>query len=432
MVEKTKNGAEKKGTPLYVKIFIALFAGIAFGYVLNFMGGVENEIINGYVLPFFQFIGDLFIKLIKMIVVPLVFFCIIDAALSLGDIKKLRSIGVKTIIWFLATGGISATIGLILANIIKPGRGLQLGTAETAMEVKELPGIYQTLLDLIPSNPFQALTSGEMMQIIVFSLFLGFAIISIGKEAQQLCDIISLCSRTMFKVIDMILGIIPYGVFSLMTVALAKYGVAIFGPVLKFILTDYLACITMSTVGYGIFLTVIGKVNPMKFWRKAFEPWMIAFSTCTSSAALPVSMEVAPKKMGVPRDIASFVLPLGCTAQMNGTCAYFGIVVLFAAQLYGVELSIQQQIMLVVQATFLSVGCAATPQIGLVISLTLMTQMGLPLDAYALVAGIYRIIDQIHTSTNSVGDLVASVCISQMEGELDHEIFNQEEAKKAA
>ena len=432
MVETTKNGAEKKGTPLYVKIFIALFAGIAFGYVLNFMGGVENEIINGYVLPFFQFIGDLFIKLIKMIVVPLVFFCIIDAALSLGDIKKLRSIGVKTIIWFLATGGISATIGLILANIIKPGRGLQLGTAETAMEVKELPGIYQTLLDLIPSNPFQALTSGEMMQIIVFSLFLGFAIISIGKEAQQLCDIISLCSRTMFKVIDMILGIIPYGVFSLMTVALAKYGVAIFGPVLKFILTDYLACIIMSTVGYSIFLIVIGKVNPMKFWRKAFEPWMIAFSTCTSSAALPVSMEVAPKKMGVPRDIASFVLPLGCTAQMNGTCAYFGIVVLFAAQLYGVELSIQQQIMLVVQATFLSVGCAATPQIGLVISLTLMTQIGLPLDAYALVAGIYRIIDQIHTSTNSVGDLVASVCISQMEGELDHEIFNQGEAKKAA
>ena len=432
MVEKTKNGAEKKETPLYVKIFIALFAGIAFGYVLNFMGGVENEIINGYVLPFFQFIGDLFIKLIKMIVVPLVFFCIIDAALSLGDIKKLRSIGVKTIIWFLATGGISATIGLILANIIKPGRGLQLGTAETAMEVKELPGIYQTLLDLIPSNPFQALTSGEMMQIIVFSLFLGFAIISIGKEAQQLCDIISLCSRTMFKVIDMILGIIPYGVFSLMTVALAKYGVAIFGPVLKFILTDYLACITMSIVGYSIFLSVIGKVNPMKFWRKAFEPWMIAFSTCTSSAALPVSMEVAPKKMGVPRDIASFVLTLGCTAQMNGTCAYFGIVVLFAAQLYGVELSIQQQIMLVVQATFLSVGCAATPQIGLVISLTLMTQMGLPLDAYALVAGIYRIIDQIHTSTNSVGDLVASVCISQMEGELDHDIFNQEEAKKAA
>ena len=422
---------EKKKMPLYVKIFIALFGGILFGYILNFMGGVENAVINDYILPFFQFIGDLFIRLIKMIVVPLVFFCIIDAALSLGDIKKLRSVGVKTIVWFLATGMVSASIGLVLVNIIQPGKGLQLGTAEADVTVNELPGVYETILDLFPENPFAALTSGEMMQIIVFSLFVGFAIIAIGKTAQPLADMISLASQTMFKIIDMVLGIIPYGVFSLMTVALAKYGVAIFGPVLKFIITDYLSAITMSIVGYGLLLSLIGRVNPVKFWKKAFEPWMIAFSTCTSSAALPVALDVAPKKMGVPKDIASFVLPLGCTAQMNGTCGYFGIVVLFAAQLYGIELSIQQQIMLVIQATFLSVGCAATPQIGLVISLTLMTQMGLPLDAYALVAGIYRIVDQIHTATNSVGDLVASVCIAQMEGELDHEVFNSETPKAA-
>ena len=255
MVEKTKNGAEKKETPLYVKIFIALFAGIAFGYVLNFMGGVENEIINGYVLPFFQFIGDLFIKLIKMIVVPLVFFCIIIDGAFLGDIKKLRSIGVKTIIWFLATGGISANHRSDTCQYYQTGTWLAAGKRRDSNGGERTSGYLPgQMLDLIPSNPFQALTSGEMMQIIVFSLFLGFAIISIGKEAQPLCDIISLCSRTMFKVIDMILGIIPYGVFSLMTVALAKYGVAIFGPVLKFILTDYLACINMSTVGYNIFL----------------------------------------------------------------------------------------------------------------------------------------------------------------------------------
>lgn len=432
MADAAKNETtEKKKMPLYVKIFIALFGGILFGYILNFMGGVENAVINDYILPFFQFIGDLFIRLIKMIVVPLVFFCIIDAALSLGDIKKLRSVGVKTIVWFLATGMVSASIGLVLVNIIQPGKGLQLGTAEADVTVNELPGVYETILDLFPENPFAALTSGEMMQIIVFSLFVGFAIIAIGKTAQPLADMISLASQTMFKIIDMVLGIIPYGVFSLMTVALAKYGVAIFGPVLKFIITDYLSAITMSIVGYGLLLSLIGRVNPVKFWKKAFEPWMIAFSTCTSSAALPVALDVAPKKMGVPKDIASFVLPLGCTAQMNGTCGYFGIVVLFAAQLYGIELSIQQQIMLVIQATFLSVGCAATPQIGLVISLTLMTQMGLPLDAYALVAGIYRIVDQIHTATNSVGDLVASVCIAQMEGELDHEVFNSETPKAA-
>lgn len=423
---------EKKKQPLYVKIFIALFAGIIFGYILNFMGGVENPVINEYILPFLQFLGDFFIKLIKMIVVPLVFFCIIDAALSLGDIKKLRSIGVKTILWFLFSSGIAATIGLVLANIIQPGKGLILGTIENTVEVKELPGVYQTILDLLPSNPFASLTNGDMMPIIVFSLFLGFAIISIGDTAKPLADVISVCSQAMFKIVNMILGIIPFGVFGLMSVSLAKYGLAIFGPVLKFILTDYLAGLIMCSVVYSIFLIFIAKVSPIKFWKKAFEPWMIAFSTCTSSAALPVSMEVAPKKMGVPKDIASFVLPLGATANMNGTCIYFGIIVLFAAQLYGIDLSIQQQIMLVVQATFLSVGCAATPQIGLVISLTLLTQMGLPLEAYALVAGIYRIIDQVHTSTNSVGDLVTAVCISALEGELDRDKFNDMGEEKSA
>ena len=197
---------------------------------------------------------------------------------------------------------------------------------------------------------------------------------------------------------------------------------------LKFIATDYLANAIMVIVVYSVFLRFIGKVSPIMFWKKAFEPWMIAFSTCTSSAALPVSMEVAPKRLGVPKDIASFVLPLGATANMNGTCIYFGIIVLFASQLYGVNLSIEQQIMLVLQATFLSVGCAATPQIGLVISITLLTQMGLPLEATALVAGIYRIIDQAHTSTNSSGDLVTSVCIASMEKELDRDMYNDPNA----
>lgn len=202
---------------------------------------------------------------------------------------------------------------------------------------------------------------------------------------------------------------------------MATYGVAIFGPVLKFIITDYLNAITVSLVLYSLLLRLIGKVSPIMFWRNAKESWIVAFSTCTSSAALPIAMDIATNKMSAAKDISSFVLPLGATAQMNGTCGYFAVVILFSAQLFGVELSIQQQILLCIQATFLSVGCAATPQIGQVISLTLMTQMGLPLEGYALVAGIYRIVDQIHTATNSVGDLVATVCISNMENALDIE-----------
>lgn len=416
--------AGTKKMALHVKIFIALFLGVGFGYVLIFMGGVNNPIINSYVLPFLQFLGDLFLKSIKMVVVPLVFFSIVDAALSLGDLKKLKSIGIKTVFFFLGSSAIAATIGLIYANLIQPGKGVLLSGNVTKVNVKELPGFYKTILDLIPNNPFQSLTNGDMMPIIVFALLMGFAIIKLGDKAKGLANVMSALSMVMFSIINIIIALIPYGVFGLMAVAMAKYGTAIFGPVLKFILADYLSQGTMVVAVYSIFLIGIAKVNPIAFWRKAIQPYIIAFSTCTSSAALPVSMDIAPRKLGVPRDISSFVLPLGATANMNGTCIYFGIIVIFASQLYGIELSLQQQILLVLQATFLSVGCAATPQIGLIISITLLTQMGLPLEATALVAGIYRIIDQAHTATNSSGDLVTSVCIAALEGELDREALN--------
>ena len=192
MADESKKVQSGKTIPLYGRIFIALGIGVAFGYVLNMMGGTHNPVINGYILPFLQFLGDFFIKLIKMVVVPLVFFCIVDAALSLGDINKLKSVGVTTIIWFLVTGMISAMIGLFWVNLIQPGKGLQLGTVTGGVKAKELPGMYQTILDFIPSNPFESLTSGSMMQIIVFSLFIGFAIISLGKK-QSLWGKYSVC-----------------------------------------------------------------------------------------------------------------------------------------------------------------------------------------------------------------------------------------------
>lgn len=417
-----------KELPSYVKIFIGLFLGIIFGYILNIMGGTNNLIINNYLLPFLQFLGDFFIRLIKMIVVPLVFFSIMDAAISLKDINKLKSIGIKTILWFLCTSGVACAIGLVWANIINPGLGVNLSEtqAELSKTAAELPGIYEIFLNLIPNNPFESLTNGEMMQVIVFALFMGFSIITLGEKAEPIANLVSIASEAMFKIINIIVGIIPIGVFGLMSVAIAKFGMAIFGPVLKFIITDYIACLTMLGPVYYILLRTVGGVNPKMFYKKAFEPWMVAFSTCTSSAALPISMEVAPKKLGISSEVSNFILPFGATANMNGTCIYFGIIVLFAAQLYGMELTITQQIFLVIQATFLSVGCAATPQIGLIISITLLTQMGLPVEATALVAGVYRIVDQIHTSANSSGDLVASLCIAKINGEFDKEVYYNE------
>ncbi|MFV0518368.1 MAG: dicarboxylate/amino acid:cation symporter [Aminipila sp.] len=411
---------EKKKMSLVKKIFIGLIGGIIFGYVLNFMGGTENEFIAAQIFPFLQFVGNLFIRLIRMVVVPLVLFCIIDAAVSLGDIKKLRTIGIKTIVFFLASGMVAAGIGLVLVNIFKPGLGITIGQIENEIVVNELAGPYDTILNMIPLNPFASLSAGDMLPIIVFSLFLGLSLIALGEKAEPVARGIKVLADAMFQMITMILGIIPYGVFGLMSVALGTYGVEIFGPVLKFIFVDYFANFIMVAVVYTLLLTFIAKVNIKTFWKHAFEPWLLAFSACTTNAALPRSMKAAPR-MGVPREISNFVLPLGATANMNGTCIYFSIIILFAAQLYGIEMPISQQILAAGTATLLSVGCAATPQIGLVISTTLLTSLGFPLDAIALIAGIYRIVDQAHTSTNATGDIVTSLCIASMQGELDRE-----------
>lgn len=409
------------------KIFIGLFLGIIVGYILNLMGGINNQLINDRILPLFQFLGDLFIRLIRMIVVPLVFFSIIDAVVSLGDPKKLRGIGIKTIVFFLAGGLIAVSIGLLLANIIQPGSGFTMPGEVTQVEMRELPGMYATILNLIPSNPFESLTSGEMMQVITFSILIGIALLMIGPASDSVRRAVATLSQAMFKIIEIILNFIPYGVFGLMAVAITRFGLAIFGPVLKFILVDYAASLVMILVVYSLVLKLIAKVSVRQFWRYAFESFLIAFSTCTSAAALPVAMKNS-RRMGIPKQVGNFVLPLGATANMNGTCIYFGIIVVFASQLYGVPLSFGQQVMLAITATLLSVGAAATPQIGLVISITLLSSMGLPLEATALVAGVYRIIDQIHTGTNSVGDLVFATAIAEMEGVLDHDLFDNFES----
>ena len=205
----------KKKLKMHHKIFIGLFLGVILGYSLNFIGGEENAFVVTYAIPFLQFLGDLFIRLIRMVVVPLVFFSIIDGVLSLGDVKKLRSIGLKTIIFFLGSAMIAVTIGLTLANIIQPGQGFRLGEAVGEIQVKELPGLYQTILDLIPLNPVESLSTGNMMQIIVFAIFVGISVLMVGPEAELVIRLNNLLSKAMFKIIQVIIIVIPFGVFGL-------------------------------------------------------------------------------------------------------------------------------------------------------------------------------------------------------------------------
>lgn len=407
---------------LSYKIFIGLFLGIVVGAILSAIGKDTPFVVT--VVPWLGLLGDLFLRLIRMVVVPLVLFSITSGVANLSEIRKLRSVGIKTLIFFLLTGFLSIGTGVVMANIFKPGAGLNIAELSAdAIEIQELPTVFETILGLFPANIFESLVEGEMLHIISFAIFVGAALLLMGERGKPIVDLVDRLSDMMYRVVDIVIQFTPIGVFGLMAKAVTAFGVGIFGPVFKFILVDYGANIFTIAVFYSLIIYFIGRVNPIKFFKKAFESWAIAFSTCSSAAALPVAMKNGVNEMGIPKDTASFVLPLGATANMNGTGIYFGVIVLFAAQLYGIDISISQQIMLVLTATMLSIGCAAAPQTGLIISIALLTNLGIPLDGIALIAGVYRIVDQIHTSTNSMGDLVVAVAVSSMEGDLDRELL---------
>lgn len=407
---------------LSYKIFIGLFLGIVVGAILSAIGKDTPFVVT--VVPWLGLLGDLFLRLIRMVVVPLVLFSITSGVANLSEIRKLRSVGIKTLIFFLLTGFLSIGTGVVMANIFKPGAGLNIAELGTdSIEIQELPTVFETILGIFPANIFESLVEGEMLHIISFAIFVGAALLLMGERGKPMVDLVDRLSDMMYRVVDIVIQFTPIGVFGLMAKAVTAFGVGIFGPVFKFILVDYGANIFTIAVFYSLIIYFIGRVNPIKFFKKAFESWAIAFSTCSSAAALPVAMKNGVNEMGIPKDTASFVLPLGATANMNGTGIYFGVIVLFAAQLYGIDISISQQIMLVLTATMLAIGCAAAPQTGLIISIALLTNLGIPLDGIALIAGVYRIVDQIHTSTNSLGDLVVAVAVSSMEGDLDRELL---------
>lgn len=411
-----------KKLKLVHKIFLGLILGTIFGIILSNIG-VESTFV-AFLMPWLQLVGDLFLRLIKMIIVPLVFFSIISGVSHLTDLKKLRSIGIKSLVIFFLTTCAAVSIGLIIAQVMKPGAGLVLGEMANSVEMKALPSVQEQILGIFPTNPIDSMAKGEMLPIISFSIFIGAALLMMGERGQILVDVIDKASDVMYKITDMVVEFTPYGVFALMAKATALFGLKIFGPVFKFILADYTANLLLIGVVYTALLILIGKVSPMKFYKKTFQQWLLAFSTCSSSATLPVTMRVANEELGVPKETASFVLPLGATINMNGTSIFFGLVVMFVSQIYGLPVALSQQAMLVLTGTLMAVGCAAVPQSGLILGIALITSMGLPLEAVALVAGIYRIIDQIHTSTNSLGDNLTAVLVSSMEGDLDREMFN--------
>jgi len=390
---------------LHVKILIGFVAGIAVGAVLGPTASVVKPL------------GDLFLRLIRMVIVPLVFSSLVVGAAGVGDVRKLGRIGGKTIAFFLVTTAIAVLIGLLLGNLIAPGVGLSIPVDVEEVEVKTAPSIVDTILEMVPTNPFVSFQEMNMLQIIVFALFFGLGITLIGKAAQPAYDFINAVAEIMYKLVGIIMEFAPFGVFGLIAQTVGAHGVDVLLPLFKVILAVYLGCILHALAVYSGSVALFSPISPLRFFRTMMPATLVAFSSCSSSGTLPVTMKAA-EELGVSKSVSSFVLPLGATVNMDGTALYQGVCALFIAQAYGLELSLAQQLTIVLTATLASIGTAGVPGAGLVMLTMVLTSVNLPLEGLALVAGIDRILDMARTAINVTGDGAAAVVVAATEGEL--------------
>ena len=399
------------------KIFIGFALGIILGLIFK-----EKVLI-------LKPLGDIFLTLIKMIVVPLVFCSITSGVASIGDINRLKRIGSRTVIYFVVTTTLAGIIGLLIANFVQPGAGVDLNMiqASSKFQAKEMPTLAKTLLDMFPSNPIKSMVDGNLMQIIVFSLFLGVSLTMLGEKGKKVIDLFNSGTEAMYKMTAIVMEFSPIGVAALMACSIGEYGIKIFGPLGKFIMTDYLGLLTVIIIMYIPMLKFIAKVPLGYFFKKVLQIWMVTASTTSSSGTLPVTIGVTKKRFGVPDEIAEFILPLGATMNMNGAVVYYSAAVMFVSQIYGIHMELSQQILTIVLATIISIGSPGIPGGGIVMTIMLLTTMGLPMEIVGMIAGIYRILDMGHTTLNVTGDVVTSLCISRSEKVLDDSVYDEVE-----
>ena len=393
---------------LSIRIFIALILAVVVGLVA---GEEALPFINWWIAP----IGTMFINLIKMIIVPIVFTSLVVGMTSLGDIKKLGRIGTKTLVLYLVTTAIAIIIGFGVAGIIHPGIGLSI-PSDAAVKVKEAPSIMQVLVAMIPTNPVNSMAKAEILPIIVFALFIGVGILKVGGErADFLVKFFDACAEVCYKVIGMVMQVAPIGVFALLLPVVAKNGPSVLLPLISVIACAAIGSVIHAVSVYSMLAKIWGGISPVRFFRGMSEAMLIAFTTCSSAAALPVNMKNCEEKLGVSREVASFVLPLGATINMDGTALYMGVCSLFIANVFGIDLTFQQMAMIVLTGTLASIGTAGVPGAGLIMLAMVLQSVGLPIEGLALVAGIDRILDMIRTCLNITGDGAVTIVMDREE-----------------
>ena len=425
-----KNTAEKtkKKIGLSTQIFIALLIGALFGVVIHYWipsSYIKDTVIVEGVL---YVVGQGFIRLMQMLVVPLVFCSLICGSMAIGDTKTLGKVGVKTIGFYLVTTALAVCVALGSALLINPGRGLDMDAVQkgTVSSSTEATSLVDTLLNIIPKNPVQSMANGDMLPIIVFALFVGIMLAKLGTRGSVVANFFSQFNDVMMEMTMAIMKIAPIGVFCLIARTFATVGFSAFAPMLKYMGNVTLALAIQCLIVYQILLFVFTRLNPLKFIKKFLPVMGFAFSTATSNATIPMSIDTLSKKMGVSKQISSFTIPLGATINMDGTSIMQGVAVVFIAQAYGIPLTMGNLATVVVTATLASIGTAGVPSVGLVTLAMVLNSVGLPTEGIALIMGIDRILDMIRTAVNITGDAVCTTILCHQEGSLNREVFNKD------
>ncbi|MFD3157815.1 dicarboxylate/amino acid:cation symporter [Haloimpatiens sp. FM7330] len=414
-----------KSLKLSTKILIAMVLGMILGLLFNKeIAILPNSIYTPMEAYFFAPVGKIFINAIKMLVVPMVFVSLVNGISQIGDLKKLGRVGGKTVGFYLITTSIAITIGLGLALLINPGANASLPAADIAFKAKESVPFTEILVNMVPTNPLKAMVEGNMLQVIVFSILLGMAVTSIKKEKSKIIlSFFDALNDAVLKMIDFVMKLAPLGVFCLISKVLATLGLSSILNLALYMMTILLALALHLIFVYTGALMIFTKLNPIVFFKKFWSVMTLAFSTSSSNATLPVTMETVEKKFGVNKSILGFTFPLGATINMDGTAIMQGVATVFIAQIYNMNLTIPQLLTVILTATLASIGTAGVPGVGMITLTLVLESIGLPVEGIAMIIGVDRILDMCRTVVNVTGDTVVTLAVAKSENEVDEEIF---------
>ena len=391
---------------IHTQIFIAIVLGLAAGIVLG-----EKAV-------HIKIVGDLFIRLLKVIIIPLILASMVAGIVSLGDMRKLGRIGLKTFIYYMATTTLAIGVGLILVNLVKPGVGVNI-VADTVTDLsgRETPSIVSIITDILPENLFDAMAKDRVLSIIFFSILLGVAISSIGEKGKPLAILFDAFNTVMMKITGWIMRLAPLGIFALMAYTIGTMGLSVLRSLFLYMMTVILGLTIHALVILPMLLMIFGKHSPVKLFKDVFSALATAFSTASSAATLPITMDCLQENTGVSNKITSFVLPLGATINMDGTALYEAVAAMFIAQAYGIELGLWQQLVIMLTATLASIGAAAIPGAGLITMVIVLKAVNLPLEGIAMILAVDRLLDMLRTAVNVWGDTCGAVVVANLEAE---------------